>query len=74
MEILELTDEEDLSQIEKAIEKQMSQEEIIKRLKIQYDELESEEDEEEGEEEDETNMKNRLDSIIEEVDEEATEY
>ena len=51
----------------------MSQEEIIKRLKIQYEELDGEDEEEESEEEDK-GVKSRLDSIIEEDDEEATEY
>jgi hypothetical protein len=42
-------------------------------LKISYDELDDEDEEEESEEEDDT-VNNRLDSIIEEADEEATEY
>ena len=52
----------------------MSQEEIIQRLNIQYDELEGEDEDEESEEEEDNKIKTRLDSIIEEEDEEATEY
>lgn len=43
-------------------------------MNIQYDELEGEDEEEDSEEEDDNKIKTWLDSIIEEEDEEATEY
>lgn len=52
VEIMELTDDEDLNKIEQAIENQISQEEIIKRLKIQYDDDDGSEEGEEEESED----------------------
>ena len=51
----------------------MSQEELIKRLQIQYEDSEEEAEEEESEDEDDY-RRAQLDSIMEEPNEDGTEY
>lgn len=71
LEVKEIGEDDELKEVDPEVQKQ-----IIKQLKISYDELDSEEEEEESEDEETFNdyRANRLDSIIEEDDEDATEY